>query len=112
MSLQSWIDCEAAGSGVHGGNILHVLDVFQSLLLAIVPVLVVQMLVDRECVCVCTITYSHIHNHIHVYISSLASLPCTCISIYIYIYLPNECMWLYSAIGVHLRHVHVVNEVH
>ena len=25
--------------------------------------------------------------------------------------LPYECVWLHRAIGVHLRHVHIVNEV-
>ena len=25
--------------------------------------------------------------------------------------LPYECVWLHRAIGVHLRHVHIINEV-
>ena len=48
MSLKTRVDCEGAGSWVHGGNVLDVLHVLEGLFLAVVPVFVVQMLFYRE----------------------------------------------------------------
>ncbi len=37
VSLQSWVDGEATSSGVHAGHILHIVDFFQSQLIAVIP---------------------------------------------------------------------------
>ena len=68
VALESRVDGEAASSGVHAGNILHIVDLLEGEFGPVIPVLVVQVLAD-------------------------------------------ECVGLHGAIGVHLRHVHVVNEV-
>ena len=44
VSLQACVDGEATSSRVHRGNVLDILYVFQSLLLAVIPVIVIQML--------------------------------------------------------------------
>ena len=48
VSLKTRVDCEGAGSWVHGGNVLDVLHVLEGLFLAVVPVFVVQMLLYTE----------------------------------------------------------------
>ena len=68
MSLKSRVDGEAASSGVHAGNILHIANLLEGEFGPVIPVLVVQVLADER-------------------------------------------VGLHGAIGVHLRHVHVVNEV-
>jgi len=44
VALESWVDGEAAGSGVHAGDILHIVDLLEGEFLPVVPVLVVQVL--------------------------------------------------------------------
>ena len=48
VSLQTCVDCEASGSRVHRGHVLHVLDVLEYEFLAVIPVLVVQVLGEEE----------------------------------------------------------------
>ena len=43
-----WVDGEAAGRGVHAGNVLDVVDVLGSQLVPVVPVVVVQVLTDQS----------------------------------------------------------------
>ncbi len=68
VPLQPCVDGEATSSGIHGGHILTVVDLFENLFGSVVPMIVVQML-------------------------------------------SYECVWLYCAIRVHFRHIHVVNKV-
>lgn len=44
VSLESGVDGEAAGSGIHAGHILHVVDLFEGQFGTIIPVVVVQVL--------------------------------------------------------------------
>ena len=44
VSLEACVDGEATSSRIHGGNVLDILYLFQSLLLAVVPVIVIQVL--------------------------------------------------------------------
>lgn len=48
MSLESGVDGEAAGSGIHAGHILHVVDLFEGQFGTIIPVVVVQVLWERN----------------------------------------------------------------
>ena len=47
VSLESSVDGEAASCGVHGGHVLYILNLLQSLFLSVVPVGVVQMLLSH-----------------------------------------------------------------
>ena len=53
MPLEPRVDGEAPSSGVHGGHVLHILDLLQNELLAVIPVSVVQML--------------HVYVHVRIY---------------------------------------------
>ena len=44
MPLEPGVDGEAAGRGVHAGDVLHAVDVLRAELVPVVPVVVVQML--------------------------------------------------------------------
>ena len=44
VALQSGVDGKAAGRRVHGGHVLHILDLLQNVFLPVVPVIVVHML--------------------------------------------------------------------
>ncbi len=44
MSLQPWVDGEAACSWVHAGHVLYVMDLLQHQLYAVIPVVVVEVL--------------------------------------------------------------------
>ena len=47
MSLESGVDGEAAGSGIHAGHILHIVDLFEGQFGTVIPVVVVQVLWGR-----------------------------------------------------------------
>ena len=44
VALQSGVDGKAAGRRVHGGHVLHILNLLQNVFLPVVPVIVVHML--------------------------------------------------------------------
>ena len=48
MSLESRVDGEAAGSGVHAGHILHIVDLLEGQFGTVIPVVVVQVLWGRN----------------------------------------------------------------
>ena len=48
VPLKTRVDGEGTSSWVHGGNVLHILHIFEGLFLAIIPVFVVQMLTEKE----------------------------------------------------------------
>ena len=37
VPLQPWVDCEAACSWIHAGNVLHIMNVFLGQLVPVVP---------------------------------------------------------------------------
>ena len=47
-NLESWVDCEAAGSGVHAGHVLYLPDLLLAQLHPVVPVPVVQVLSQQS----------------------------------------------------------------
>lgn len=63
-NLQPWIDGEAASSGVHAGDILHVVDLLQNQLGPVIPVVVVQVL-PKERVWLDSAVRVHL-GHVHV----------------------------------------------
>ncbi len=48
VSLQPWVDGEAAGGGVHAGHILDVMDLLERQLGEVIPVAIVQVLVGEN----------------------------------------------------------------
>ena len=48
VSLKTWIDGEASSSGIHACNILHIVYFLQQHFLTIIPMIVVQMLVNEN----------------------------------------------------------------
>ena len=63
-NLQPWIDGEATSSGVHAGDILHIVDLLQNKLGPVIPVVVVQVL-PKECVRLDSTIRVHL-GHVHI----------------------------------------------
>lgn len=64
VSLQPGVDSEAASSGVHAGHILHIMHLLQSLLSAIIPMRIVQVLPDQRMRLHCAIRVHFRHVHV------------------------------------------------
>ena len=64
MALESGVNGETASRRIHAGHVLHIVDLLEGHLLAVVPVLVVQVLLD-EGVGLHSAIRVH-HGHVHV----------------------------------------------
>lgn len=75
MPLKARVYGEGASRGVHGTNILHVVDVLESVFCSVIPVAIVKMLAYKSV---------RLHSSIHIHLEKTKENFCT------YVYQPTE----------------------